>query len=184
MFTNTIAYIAIGAARHLDANGGLTDAASDHFGGETGFISAVLDTPGAKLLDPLATAAGDNFNSVFDYECAEAFGQQVAKALLAGTPIDTEALAKELVAACTDPSADPEPSTATRTVTAFCRESDGTGTTWISSMDVPVDATPEAISALATRQCAEDWGWESADAITCIGIAAGNITIEHWDDNA
>jgi hypothetical protein len=49
MFPNTIAYIAIGATRALDAAGGLTDQTSDLFGGETGLIATLLNSPLVRI---------------------------------------------------------------------------------------------------------------------------------------
>lgn len=64
--------------------------------------------------------------------------------------------------------------------TAFCRHTDGQGTTWIA----PVEAdTIERAQEAARVDCAGDWECEPAD-VECIGLAAGNVEIAYWGDDA
>lgn len=92
----TIAYVAIGAIRALDLREGLTDEQSDRFEGELGFIDQVISSNLSRL-DELVEEAGDSYSGTFCYEIAETYGEIVGKALLDNQPIDTEALAKQLV---------------------------------------------------------------------------------------
>lgn len=64
------------------------------------------------------------------------------------------------------------------TYTAFCQQSDGGGTIWIDSVEA------EDLSAAiekARDECAAAWGYE-AEHVHCLGVAAGNVEILHWDD--
>ena len=62
--------------------------------------------------------------------------------------------------------------------TAFCRGSDGTGTTWISSIEAEsADAAMEA----AINECADDWECSPED-VECIGLAEGDVKILFWED--
>ena len=65
------------------------------------------------------------------------------------------------------------------TYTAFCREIDGTGTIWISTVQAP---NPHDASRVAEADCAEDWG-QTVDDVTCIGLAAGDVKIIFWNDD-
>lgn len=66
-----------------------------------------------------------------------------------------------------------------KTFTIWCRESDGTGTTWIDC----VKATDvEDAKTKGLEKCARDWGFPSTDGISCIGVAKGNVKIVHWED--
>lgn len=64
------------------------------------------------------------------------------------------------------------------TFTAFCRQADDRGTTWISSVKA-VDLS-EALSK-AVAECADEWDADPRD-IACVGIAEGEVTILHWED--
>jgi hypothetical protein len=70
------------------------------------------------------------------------------------------------------------------TFTVFCRQSSNDGTTHIDTVEA--EDVPSAI--LAGRQhCLRDWnsGTEplfTLEDIHCLGIAAGNVTILHWED--
>ncbi len=78
-----------------------------------------------------------------------------------------------------------------KTFTVFCRESDDTGTTWISTVQAKdvEDAKRKAVLA-----CADDWGYSDdeddddearcgdIDDIVCIGVAKGNVKILDWED--
>ena len=64
--------------------------------------------------------------------------------------------------------------------TAFCQDADAQGTIWIN----PVEASDiEAAKAAAIAGCAVDWGYDEDD-IHCLGIAAGDVEILHWEDQA
>jgi hypothetical protein len=65
-----------------------------------------------------------------------------------------------------------------RTYTAFCRQSDGTGTTWIQEVEA---ADIDAAQVEAVSQCADDWQCGPLD-VKCVGIAAGSVDILFWDD--
>lgn len=67
-----------------------------------------------------------------------------------------------------------------RTFTVFCRDSDGTGTTYITSVEA-ANATEAAAEGL--RLCAEDWDQDS-DTINVIGVCAGDVEVLEWDDEA
>ena len=62
--------------------------------------------------------------------------------------------------------------------TAFCRDADGSGTTWIEDVDA---SNVEAAKDLARIKCARDWGYE-VDDVVCIGIAEGDVKILFWQD--
>ena len=70
------------------------------------------------------------------------------------------------------------------TFTVFCRQASNEGTTHIDT----VEAEDIASAILAGRQqCLHDWniGTEplfTLDDIHCLGIAAGNVVILHWED--
>jgi len=63
-----------------------------------------------------------------------------------------------------------------QTFTAFCREANGEGTTWIQAVTaMDIDNAREA----AELACAAAWGYKD---VVCIGLAKGDITIEFWED--
>ena len=62
--------------------------------------------------------------------------------------------------------------------TAWCCMKEGNGTIWISSSEA---TNPEQAQANAIAECAEDWQCDPAD-IHCLGIAAGDVEILHWND--
>lgn len=64
------------------------------------------------------------------------------------------------------------------TYTAFCQQTDGKGTIWVSTVEATdVD---EAIE-LAIRECADDWWYDPQD-VHCLGIAEGGVNILYWED--
>lgn len=71
------------------------------------------------------------------------------------------------------------------TYTAFCQESDGTGTIWIADVE---GATVEEACAAAVDACRADWGKEEYDAddIHVLGLARGSadggVNIVFWED--
>ena len=85
---------------------------------------------------------------------------------------------------------------ATRTYTAFCQESNGTGTIWISAIEVDVEEDRDKELAKAEEQakyeCACDWGRVTdpddedspldTTGIVCMGLADGDVNIAMWDD--
>lgn len=64
------------------------------------------------------------------------------------------------------------------TFTAFCQDVDGRGTIWIA--DVQAGSVADAIAA-AIIACASDWE-TNTDSVHCLGIAAGDVEILHWED--
>ena len=64
------------------------------------------------------------------------------------------------------------------TYTAFCQQTDGKGTIWVSTFDAP--SVEEAIE-LAINECALDWEDLPAN-VHCLGIAEGDVNILHWED--
>lgn len=65
-----------------------------------------------------------------------------------------------------------------QTFTAFVQGSDGKGTIWIGAIEAPdVDAAIDA----ACSECADAWEC-SPDDVHCLGIAAGDVSILHWQD--
>jgi hypothetical protein len=65
-----------------------------------------------------------------------------------------------------------------KTYTVFIRQSDGRGTTFITS----VEATNTGhASSLACAECAGCWKADLAD-LHVLGIAAGNVDILEWED--
>jgi len=84
----------------------------------------------------------------------------------------------------------------TRTYVAFCQESNGRGTIWISSIEVDAqsdrDSELQDAATQARYACAHDWDRylnEDDDSpldisgIVCMGLAEGNVTIAMWDDS-
>ncbi len=75
------------------------------------------------------------------------------------------------------------------TFTVFCQETGGTGTIHIASVEA---ADLEAAIIAGKQQCIDDWSTGSTpdesrwneEAIHCLGIAAGNIEILHWEDQS
>ena len=74
------------------------------------------------------------------------------------------------------------------TYTVFCRQVSNEGTTHIDTVEA--EDVPNAILA-GRQQCLNDWNgdWNSGttplftlDDIHCLGIAAGNVAILHWED--
>ena len=73
------------------------------------------------------------------------------------------------------------------TFTVFCQESGGGGTIHIASVEA---ADLEAAIIAGKQQCIDDWSAGSSpdesrwneETVHCLGIAAGNIEILHWQD--
>jgi hypothetical protein len=75
------------------------------------------------------------------------------------------------------------------TFTVFCQETGGTGTIHIASVEA---ADLEAAITAGKQQCIDDWSagfppdesrWNQ-ETVHCLGIAAGNIEILHWEDQS
>jgi hypothetical protein len=75
------------------------------------------------------------------------------------------------------------------TFTVFCQESGGTGTIHIASVEA---ADLDAAIIAGKQQCIDDWSagatpdesrWNE-ETVHCLGIAAGNIEILHWEDQS
>jgi hypothetical protein len=70
-----------------------------------------------------------------------------------------------------------------KTFTVFIREADGTGTTFITSVEAE---TIEDAKEQALDECSESWGssgenWDRDD-LHVLGVAEGDIRILEWDD--
>ena len=70
------------------------------------------------------------------------------------------------------------------TYTIFCRQADGQGTTHIDTVESP---DLESAILAGREQCLRDWNCgttetRSLDDIRCLGVAAGNVSILHWED--
>jgi hypothetical protein len=64
------------------------------------------------------------------------------------------------------------------TFTVFVRESDNTGTTYITCVDAEsIDAAKSA----ALAECAEAWDYELY-SLRVTGVAEGDVNILEWDD--
>lgn len=67
--------------------------------------------------------------------------------------------------------------------TVFCRDSDGTGTTWIQAVEA---ADQEEAKIVGVNLCASDRGYEPDDDgelnITVIGVAEGEVNVLFWED--
>ena len=71
--------------------------------------------------------------------------------------------------------------------TVFCQEAGGSGTTHIASVEA---ADLESAIIADKLQCIDDWSaghakeqsrWNE-ETVHCLGVAAGNIEILHWQD--
>jgi hypothetical protein len=79
--------------------------------------------------------------------------------------------------------------TAATTFTVFCQESGGSGTIHIASVKA---ANLEAAIIAGKQQCIDDWSDRSTteesrwneETVHCLGVAAGNIEILHWEDQS
>lgn len=67
-----------------------------------------------------------------------------------------------------------------KTFTVFCMNSSRTGTTYIGSDE---GKTWQEAALKVRNTCAEDWS-ASPDEIDVIGVAAGEVDIIAWDDEA
>jgi hypothetical protein len=73
--------------------------------------------------------------------------------------------------------------------TIFCQEIDGNGTIHIASVEA---ADLESAITAGKQQCIDDWSGGSTpdespwtmETVHCLGVAAGNIQILHWEDQA
>jgi len=71
--------------------------------------------------------------------------------------------------------------------TVFCREADGSGTVHIHSVKA---ADLESAILAGKQQCIDDWSDRTSEAespwtmetIHCLGVAAGDVDILHWQD--
>lgn len=64
------------------------------------------------------------------------------------------------------------------TYTAFCQNASGEGTIWIDTIEAPDIMTA---CTIAERAAADDWDC-AADEVHCLGLAAGDVEILHWED--
>lgn len=62
--------------------------------------------------------------------------------------------------------------------TAFCRQANNCGTTWISTVEAE---SPDEAATVAVEKCATGWDHDPED-VSCIGIAEGDVNILMWDD--
>jgi len=73
-----------------------------------------------------------------------------------------------------------------KTCTVFCQDECGTGTIWISTVEVTTDKNGNCLTGVieeaAKEQCAADWGRDDIETIHLLGIADGNVSILYWDD--
>ena len=75
------------------------------------------------------------------------------------------------------------------TFTVFCQEAGGTGTIHIASVEA---SDLESAVTAGKQQCIVDWSGGSSpeesrwneETVHCLGIAAGNIEILHWEDQS
>jgi hypothetical protein len=65
-----------------------------------------------------------------------------------------------------------------KTYTAFCQERGNSGTIWISSVEA--ENLDDAIE-LAAENCAYDWSYP-VDEVHVLGVAQGDVSILHWED--
>jgi hypothetical protein len=65
-----------------------------------------------------------------------------------------------------------------RDYTVFCRDKDGTGTTYITHVE---KRTLTDAKANALKMCAEDWE-QDQDTIEVLGVLGGDVEIIEWED--
>lgn len=65
-----------------------------------------------------------------------------------------------------------------KTYTAFVRQKDGRGTTWIDDVE---GRDIEEANLNAEIKCAADWDYSPQDVI-CVGLAEGIVQIANWED--
>lgn len=65
-----------------------------------------------------------------------------------------------------------------KTYTAFVRQKDGKGTTWIDDVE---GRDIEEANLNAEIKCAADWDCSHQDVI-CVGLAEGVVQIANWED--
>ena len=72
--------------------------------------------------------------------------------------------------------------------TVFCQETGGNGTIHIASVNA---ADLESAIIAGKRQCIDDWstgqtedgqGMWTMESVHCLGVAAGDVEILHWQD--
>lgn len=67
--------------------------------------------------------------------------------------------------------------------TTFCQQKDRGGTIHITSVDA--DDVQQAIER-GIAECWDDWGGDDGEYelsdIHCLGVAEGDVTILHWED--
>ena len=74
-----------------------------------------------------------------------------------------------------------------RTFTVFCQETGGSGTIHIASVEA---ADVQSAITSGKQQCIDDWSAGTCEipsswtrqSVHCLGVAAGEITILHWED--
>lgn len=88
--------------------------------------------------------------------------------------------ARAVIAAATGTPTDgtEAPAPTAQTYTAFCQESDGTGTIWIDTVEAE---SVEDAKERAIAKCSFDWNFDPL-SIHCLGIAAGDCKIHFWKD--
>lgn len=105
----TVAYIAIGAARALDAERGGREGLVNQLGriervieeheGELGLIQDAIKH--AITLDRMGDEVDNEFTGVFAYEVAEEFGRRYVVALLEARDVSPESIMREVIASAT-----------------------------------------------------------------------------------
>jgi hypothetical protein len=75
------------------------------------------------------------------------------------------------------------------TFTVFCQQADQLGTVYIDSVEAP---DLESAILAGREQCLADWNGDNSGSdaaftledIHCLGVAAGDVRILHWHDQA
>ena len=75
------------------------------------------------------------------------------------------------------------------TFTVFCQQADQLGTVHIDSVEAP---DLESAILAGREQCLADWNGDNSEPdahftlkdIHCLGVAAGDVRILHWEDQA
>jgi hypothetical protein len=75
------------------------------------------------------------------------------------------------------------------TFTVFCQQADQLGTVHIDSVEAP---DLESAILAGREQCLADWNGDNSgtdapftlEDIHCLGVAAGDVRILHWQDQA
>jgi hypothetical protein len=77
----------------------------------------------------------------------------------------------------------------TSTFTVFCQQADQLGTVHIDSVEA---SDLESAIQVGRAQCLADWNGDNSGSeapftledIHCLGVAAGDVRILHWEDQA